>query len=386
VTTRDDDIEFDFFDEPATQEASERSQRRPSRTGDGEGPPTGPRRPLRGPTGFTPLLRLIGLVAFAILVVVLLVFWVQGCREESERDAQQEYMTEVDEVATASDSIGRDLRELLTEPGLKQADVDQRLAGLVQRQQLDLDRAQQLDPPGAMLVPHEGLVQALQFRVNGLRGMADAFEQTKGLEAGKAAEAGGLLAAQAQRLSASDVLWEDVFRAPAVEELQRQDISGVEVPTSLFVQGADFATQRALTQIWQRIHSASTGGTPTGLHGTGIAGVRVLPSGQQLTAGADPTVIQASTDLAFEVSVTDTGDSQEVGIEVTLTIPKQPQSIVKKQTIDIIEPGETKAVTFRNFPTLPFGEEVNLRVDVKPVAGETNTGNNTVEFPVNFSI
>jgi CARDB len=182
------------------------------------------------------------------------------------------------------------------------------------------------------------------------------------------------------------VVWEDVFRAAAVRELQRQDISGVEVPTSQFLQTADFATQRQLTPIWQRIHSSSTGGTPTGLHGTGIAGVRVLPSGKQLTAGGDPTVIQASTDLAFEVSVTDTGDSQEVGIEVTLTIPKQPQSIVKKQTIDIIEPGETKTVTFRNFPTLPFGEEVNLRVDVKPVPGETNTGNNTVEFPVNFSI
>ena len=386
MTTRDDDIEFDFFEEPATQEASQRSLRRPGRTGDGDGPPRGPRRPLRGPTGFTPLLRLIGLVAFAILVVVLLVFWVQGCREDSERDAQQDYMTEAGEVAAGSESIGRDLRELLTEPGLKQADVDQRLGGLVQRQQLDLDRAEQLDAPGAMQGPQEGLVQALQFRVNGLRGLADVFEQTKSLEADKAAEAGRLLAAQAQRFVASDVVWEDVFRAAAVRELQQQDISGVAVPTSQFLQTADFATQRQLTPIWQRIHSSSTGGTPTGLHGTGIAGVRVLPSGKQLTAGGDPTVIQASTDLAFEVSVTDTGDSQEVGVEVTLTIPKQPQSIVKKQTIDIIEAGETKAVTFRNFPTLPFGEEVNLRVDVKPVPGETNTGNNTVEFPVNFSI
>jgi hypothetical protein len=71
---------------------------------------------------------------------------------------------------------------------------------------------------------------------------------------------------------------------------------------------------------------------------------------------------------------------------VQLTIPKQPKSIVKKQTIDIIEPGETKTVTFRNFPTLPFGEKVQMRVDVKPVPGETNTGNNTAEFPVFFSI
>jgi hypothetical protein len=212
------------------------------------------------------------------------------------------------------------------------------------------------------------------------------FSQTKGNAADDAPEAGRLLAAQAQRLVASDIVWEDLFRAAAIEELRRKDITGVQVPQSQFVTTADFATQRSLTPIWQRIHGASTGGTPTGLHGTGIAGVRVLPSGKSLTAGSEPTTIQASTDLAFEVSATDTGDSQEVGVEVTLTIPKQPESIVKKQTIDIIDPGETKTVTFRNFPTLPFGEEVNLRVDVKPVPGETNTGNNTIEFPVFFSI
>jgi len=71
---------------------------------------------------------------------------------------------------------------------------------------------------------------------------------------------------------------------------------------------------------------------------------------------------------------------------VQLTIPKQPKSIVKTETIELIDAGETKTVTFSGFPTLPFGEKVNLRVDVKPVPGETNTGNNTVEFPVFFSI
>jgi len=151
------------------------------------------------------------------------------------------------------------------------------------------------------------------------------------------------------------------------------------------VQTPDLASQRSMTPIWQRIHGASTGGTPTGVHGNGIAGVKVLPSGKQLVAGQE-TTIQASTDLAFEVSVTNSGDSLESGVEVQLTIPKQPKSIVKTDTIDLIDSGETKTVTFSGFPTLPFGEKVNLRVDVKPVPGETNTGNNTVEFPVFFSI
>jgi hypothetical protein len=384
LSTRDDDIEFDFFDEPATQEtpSRDRTPRRPSPDG---GRPRGPRPPFRAPTGITPLLRLVGLVAFAILVVVLLVFWVDSCRSDQERDAYRDYMTEVDKLAQSSESTGRELGDMLTTPGLKQADVDQRLAGLVQQQELDLSRAQELDAPGPMRPANEQLVQALQFRVSGLRGLRDVFDQTKGNEQSQASQAGALLAEQAQRLVAADVIWEDGFQNAAVEELRAQDISGVEVPDSDFVQTADFASQRSLTPIWQRIHGASTGGTPTGSHGSGLAGVKVLPTGRQLNPGTE-TTIEASTELAFEVSVANTGESQEVGVEVQLTIPKQPTSIVKKQTIDLIEEGETKTVTFRDFPTLPFGEKINLRVDVKPVPGETNTGNNSLEFPVFFSI
>jgi hypothetical protein len=382
VTTRDDDIEFDFFDD-ATQEAPgrERTLRRGGGS-DGDGP-RGPRRPLRAPAGITPLLRLVGLVAFAILVVVLLVFWVQSCESDQKRDSYRDYMADVGRIAQSSAGFGRDLGELLTTPGLKQADLDQRLAALVDNDQTALERARSLDPPGPLRPAHESLVQALEFRVAGLRGLADVFDQTKGSK--DATQAGALLATQADRLVASDVIWADGFRAPALSVLEEEDISGVAVPESEFVQTPDLASQRSMTQFWQRVHGASTGGTPTGLHGNGIAGVKVLPAGKQLVAGQE-TTIQASTSLAFEVSVANSGDSLESGVEVQLTIPKQPKSIVKTETIELIDAGETKTVTFSGFPTLPFGEKVNLRVDVKPVPGETNTGNNTVEFPVFFSI
>ena len=89
---------------------------------------------------------------------------------------------------------------------------------------------------------------------------------------------------------------------------------------------------------------------------------------------------------ALAVAVTDTGDHQEVKIVVTLTIQQSPTPIVKKQTIDIINPGETKRVVFRDFPSVDFGERRVLRVDVDPVPGEENTGNNSYEYPVIFSL
>jgi hypothetical protein len=124
---------------------------------------------------------------------------------------------------------------------------------------------------------------------------------------------------------------------------------------------------------------------PTGLHGTGISYVRALPSGTTLAADTQ-TTIRVTDRLTFEVGIEDTGDFEEVRIEVTLTIPKQPEPIVRRQTIPIIEPGEVRAVRFRVGGTVPFGEEVAVQVDVEPVPGETFTTNNTAEFPVIFTL
>jgi len=381
VTQRDDDIEFDFFEEPQTQEAPER-ERAPKRPGGGRGP-RGPRRPIRPPAGVTPLLRLVGLIAFAILIVVLLVFWVQSCQSDRKREAYKTYVADIGRIAKDSDTIGRNLNDLLTTPGIKQTDLEKRLAGLVQQQELGVAMAQKLSPPGPLRPAHGNAVEALQFRVNGLRGLEDTFASTR--DSSDAVTAGGLLAAQAQRLVASDVVWDDLFKEAAVAELKKQDIGGVEVPDSNFVQTPDLASTRSMVPIFQRIHGAATGGTATGLHGNGIASVKVLPANTLLSESAENT-IEASTDLAFAVAVTDTGDAQEVKVVVTLTIRQSPSPIVKKATIDIINPGETKTVVFRDFPSVTFGEKVTLRVDVAPVEGEKNTVNNSKEYPVFFSI
>ena len=35
---------------------------------------------------------------------------------------------------------------------------------------------------------------------------------------------------------------------------------------------------------------------------------------------------------------------------------------------------------------MPFGEQIAVKVDVDPVAGETNTSNNSSEYPVIFTL
>ncbi len=381
-----DDIEFDFFEEPATEEASGRSDRTLRRSlGRGGRGPREPRGPVRPRTGFTPLLRLLGLIAFAILIVVLLLLWAQSCQEDKKHDAYSDYMTDISAVARDSERIGRELSDTLTTPAIKPADLQKQLAGLVQQQEIGTTQAQSLDPPGPLRASHDAAIEALEFRVAGLTGLAEDFRRTQGSK--DAAAAGALLASQAERLVASDVVWDDLFKDQAVLVLKDENITGVVVPDSNFVQTPDLASTRSMVPIWERINgsAASGSGTPTGVHGTNIESVKVIPGGQQLSTSAENTV-EASTDLGFAVAVLNSGDSQEVKIVVTLTIQQSPTPIVKKQTIAIINPDETKTVVFRDFPSVDFGERRIMRIDVDPVPGEKTTTNNTAEYPVIFSL
>ncbi len=395
MSGHDDDIlDFDFFEDDATREAQPQT-----RTGGGGRPPSdgpgagGPRRPqLRTPHGLTPLLRLVGLIAFAIVVVVLLVIWGQGCSSDKKRTTYNDYMTEIGDVGTASAKLGADLADLLTTPGLKQAELETSLGGLIQQQQQDLQQAGGIDAPGPLHLAHEHAEEALQLRIGGMQGMLASFKATATTQ--DATAAGEQLSVQARRLVAGDVVWQDLFRQPATATLADEGLEDVTAPQSAFVENVDLYSAKSMTAIWQRIHGASTGGTPSGVHGTGLQYTTVTPAASctqgctgngQLSTDTEAT-IRVSTDLGFVVGVTNTGENQEVQVQVTLTVPKGTSPIVKKATIDLIDVGETKTVAFKEFPEVQFGEKTTVQVSVEPVPGEQNKTNNTSEYPVIFSL
>jgi hypothetical protein len=382
LTTRDEDIlDFDFFGEEEPPSWDEPSERRTGPPRDRPPRRRGPR--FRAPGHLTPLLRLVALISLAILIVVLLAVWVEGCATDQKRDRYQDYMTEIGEVGNASARLGRELTATLTAPAPKLEDLDAQLGGFIQTAETQVARAEEVGAPGPMHNPHEGAIEALQFRVNGLRGLQTAFQQTA--DASEASAAGQQLAAQAQRLLASDVIWTDAFRGPAEAVLASEDVEGLVIPSSEFVQTDEILTPEDLAAIWQRMQGAADGGTPSGLHGSAIAFVRAQPSGTELSTDTETTIL-VTNDLAFEVGVEDSGDFQEVQIKVTLTIPKTPDPLVRTRTIPLIDPGETVTVRLPVGTRVPFGETVSVRVDVDPVPGETRTTNNTYEYPVIFSL
>jgi hypothetical protein len=379
MTERDSDIEFDFFEEPETREAA-RPDRPPARGG--------PKPPMRTPQGFTPLLRLIGLIAFAIVIVVLLVYAIQGCQSSSKHAKYDDYMNKTSQIAANSRSIGARLTNLLSQPGLKTTEVQRQLAGLARDEQQDVDAAKAIDPPGKLREQHSRMIDALEYRYSGIVGISDSLRQVLGRKNLAAAQAGSLLETPAQRLLASDVVWDDSFKDPSKQVLEDEGVGDVRVPDSNFVSNPDFFTQSGLAAVVTRLRGVSVSPTSGGLHGTGIVSTKALPQGTELsTTSTSPQPVVASTNLGFAITVEDSGDSPELKIPVTLTITQGASTpVVKHQTIPFINPKEQATVTFRGIQVTQFGVASKVTVKVTPVPNEASTTNNTAEYSVIFSL
>jgi hypothetical protein len=222
------------------------------------------------------------------------------------------------------------------------------------------------------------------LRVDGIQGLIAALEQAASSK--NAQQSATLLAEQGLRLTASDVVWADLFTKPATTVLEHEGVSGVEVPSSVFVTNPDLMTASSMSLVLERISSAASGAPAAGLHGTNIGSVTAEPSGQVLSEST-LTTVTATTNLSFTVDVHDGGDFQEVQIPVTITVPQsQGGPKTETKTIDVINPGKDVTVTFTDLGEPPFASQTTIKVDVKGVPGETNLTNNSASYPVIFSL
>jgi hypothetical protein len=382
----DDDIQFDFFDEPETVEATQRRRLpRLERSGRGGGDERPPRPPRQPPTGLIPLARLVGLIAIAIVVVVALVFRVSSCQGKSKHDEYASYAQKIRVIQAADKKLSQEFGAELIKEGVKVSDLETSLAQFAQQEQQEYALAQQIRAPGPLRAIHTHLLDAIELRAKGLAGIGDTLAQAASSKGSNDTVAA--LTAQGNLLAASDVVWDQLYRLPATAELKRQSVTGVVIPQSAFVPNTDLVSARAFTILEQRLSGASTGGTPTGKHGDGIVGVHVSPQGSDLTPST-ATTIKVSADLRFVVTVENSGDFPETNVPVKLTIDAGGTPVVRTEHILAIQPTEQQTVNFDNFdlPPSAFGQKATITVTVGKVPGETNTANNTAIYTVFFTL
>jgi hypothetical protein len=292
-------------------------------------------------------------------------------------------MNDVSKIAHSSQEDGAAVANALTTPGAKASSLAGTLRGIADQERQNVAQAKRLDPPGPLRPENQQLVEALQLRISGVSGIARTLDELT--KTTKTADAASVLSAQADRLVASDVVWSDLFKVPAADEMARQGVKGVEPPDSTFVQNRGLFNEASLTSTLQRLQGASTsGGKVTGLHGTNIVGTKWNPGGHTLSTTQE-NFVTATPDLSFAVTIKNSGDSQEVGVKVTLTVQQNP-AIVKTQSIAVINQGQEKTVTFTDLGAVKFARKEQVLVDVKPVQGEVNTSNNKATYQVIFSL
>ena len=331
--------------------------------------------------------RLVGLVAIAIAVVVAFVFWVGACQGKSKQDEYSSYMSRVGAIASSSARVGQEFAAKLGEPGLKLADLETSLEQWSQQEQQAFDQAEQIRPPGPLRSLHVQVLDVLQLRALGLSGIATTLARTNVKDSATEATA---LANQAQLLTASDIVWVDLYRVPATQTLKALGITGVVVPSSQFVTNPDIVSTRSFSIVYQRLRPASTGGTASGVHGSNLLGTKAVGGGKsvQLTT-ANPTTIFVSADLKIEATVADSGGFQEVNIPVVMTVSVGGKTLLKaRKVITGLQPAEQTVVSFGNLQLTPnaFGHAASITIDVKPVPGEQKLDNNTATYPVFFSL
>ncbi len=392
MTTHDDEnIEFDFFDEPETVEATQRRrlprlEKPGGGRGGGERPP---RPPVRTPAGLVPLARLVGLIAVAIVIVVVLVVWVGSCQGKSPKAEYTSYVTKVRAIANADNALGKEFASEFLSTPLKQSVLETKLQTYAQQEQQAFTQAQQIRPPGPLRAIHQNLLNAIELRAKGLAGLGDTLAQSGAVSSTKQTATAAALTQEGQLLTASDVVWEQLYRLPATQRLKDQGVTGVVIPSSQFVPNTDTVSARAIGIVMNNLGGASTGGSPSGSgkHGDQLVSVRVLPQANDLSTSS-PTTIKVSVDLSFVVTVEDSGNFPEVNVPVTLTIDAGGKPIKKHQTITAIDAGAQKTVTFSGFelPTSAFGNPATVKVQVAPVAHEVFTANNSASYSVLFTL
>jgi hypothetical protein len=383
MSTFDDEPQVEFFEETdQTLESPQRQRRRmrPPRAG-------GPKRPSPPPPGAVALARLAGFVALAIAVIVGLVFWVGSCQGKSKHDEYASYMDDVRPIAQSSAQAGTAFVNTLGSQNLTTRGLESKLVQWSRQQQEDYNQALRLRPPGPLQGVHQQVLSTLQLRAIALAGLATSLSQAGSKSTTEVADS---LSGQAQTLTASDIMWTDLFKLPATETLTRLGIRGVIAPPSQFISNPDVISPRSFGLVYGRLKSTTPSGQVSGLHGSALQKTVAVSNGATKELGTSaPTTVDVGPDLKFEVTFLNSGNSQEVKVPVTLTVIVSSKTVVTKtQTVDSISPQQTATVSFGNLPLPPssFGANASVHVKIGKVPGEKRLDNNSATYPVFFSL
>jgi hypothetical protein len=340
--------------------------------------PERPRRRVGGPQRRRQqfiVRRLIG-VGIGLAFLILIVIGFRGCLEARSDRALRNYDSDVATIMQQSEQSGRDFFNLLNSSSGTSSSLDAQQEVLRQRDtsQTLLDRADSIDTPGQMHDAQNAVIQTLTLRRDALSSIAQNVTQaTARTQTGNAIQA---ITNAMGSLYASDILWTQIGKPEIQNVLDDDGVDATPLPNGKFMpaNATDFLDQTTLvTKL-----NALTGQTATtgGIHGLQLDSTSI--DGQTLTPDSTNTVPADASEL--DIQLTNSGDSDETGISVTVTVGGD-QLTGQLQALSAGEQGSVK-IPLTSTPTP--GTDTMVEVVVNPVAGEQITTNNTSTYTVVF--
>jgi hypothetical protein len=340
--------------------------------------PERPRRRVGGPQRRRQqflVRRLIG-VGVGLAFLILIVIGIRGCLEARSDRALRNYDSSVATIMQQSEQSGKDFFGVLSDPTSNDP-LQVKNQVLAQRDASSslLDRAQSLSTPGQMHDAQAAVEQTLTLRRNALSAIA--ANVTQAAARTQTADAITTISNAMGSLYASDVLWTQLGKPEIQKILKDEGVDGQPLPPGNFMpaNATDYLDQATLITKLGAI-TGSTTSTTGGTHGLQLDSTTI--GGAQLSPDSTTTVPSDAQEI--DIGVTNSGDSDETGISVHVTIggsqlTGQLQSLSAGQSGTIKIPLTTK-------PTP--GTDTQVEVVVTPVPNEALTDNNQATYTVVF--
>ena len=352
---------------------------------------TGSRRPPRRPSGQSGsndlLVRRAVAVGGGVLVLLLLVVAVKSCRGAAKEQAFKDYNRDVGAFVQESEDQSKGLFDLLEKGGQSPVELQNTVNGYASEAAQLVDRAKGTDHPGELDGAHRYLIESLEFRRDGLKGVADQLPRALG---DRGEDATRNIAGQMQKFLTSDVIYSQRFYPKLEDGLKDQGLLGSEkAPRSAFLTDVGWLDAGTAADRIGRIGSGGDSGDTNGpvapgLHGTGLGTVTVQPGGTTLAEGG-ATQIKTAPNLSLDVQVANQGENDEKNVKVKVSLRGAGDPVDLEETLPTIAAAQTKTVSVPLSAPPPAGQPVTIRIEVSAVPGEKKTDNNKGSFPAIFS-
>ncbi len=396
---KDDFDEFDHLlddDDVAGGGAATKTSRKPKARTSSAPTTSRPRPSARGRIRITPDWNRLAAVLF-VAFVVLFVIWfaVTSILDARREGAYKDYFGEVRTVASKSDAQGDELNSILVDPnGGDRGERIARIEELAGRADQLAAEAAALDVPDQMADAQDWLVASLGYRAAGLDAVQRSLSAS--IDAKDKAASADAVSQSLARLVASDVLWADSFAVSARSQLQQDEVEGVTVPDSVFVDDLDILSPKTVSAMLDRLavatatNNAGTAKVPDDgkIRGGQLEGgrVTVAPSGQTLVPG-QLTEIKGGDDVTFEVPFTNQGEVQLTQVPVKITMRgSESETMTLTGVIEVVDPGQTATAKVSLDEVPNFGEVLDTDILVGPIPGEKTADNNRASYQLQFTL